>query len=258
VQHSTIEDHEYPVRVAWTGILIDDPGPNGTQPHQDDIVRRIRELLEFLWNERCDAIEREACAIIGVSDLRDYFRRPAGFFHTHLARYSKSRRRAPVYLPLSTDSGSYTIWIYYPRLSEQTLYTCINDYLDPKLADMEKDLDRLRGTSNRDRKTQRNLDELQQLQSELRSMRERLLKIAALPYKPNLNDGVLISAAPLWQFFRHTAWRSGLKKCWEELSEKKYEWANLAFAIWPQRVREAAKKDKSLAIAHGLESLYEE
>lgn len=255
VQRITIEDHEYPVRVAWTGILVDDPGPNATQPHQDDIVRRVRELLTFLWDKRSHAIEREACEILGVSDLRDYYRKPGGFFDTHLTRYSKSRRRAPIYLPISTDSGSYTIWIYYPRLSEQTLYSCINDYLDPKLADLEKDIDRLRGLESRDRKAQRNLDDLLDLQVELKTMRDRLLKVGALPYKPNLNDGVLITASPLWQFFRHAAWRSGLKKCWEELNEKEYEWANMAYAIWPDRVREACKRERSIAIAHGLDDV---
>ena len=98
--------------------LVDDPGFNGDRPHRDDIVRRVREVFDLLWKDKSHEIEQEACDILGVSDLRDYFRRPAGFFQDHLKRYSKSRRKAPIYWPLSTASGSYTIWLYYHRLNQ--------------------------------------------------------------------------------------------------------------------------------------------
>jgi hypothetical protein len=252
----TIPDADYPLQVAWGGILVDDLGPDAPQPHPDDVVRRARAVLELLWPENSHAIEQEICGVRGVSDLRDYFRKPSGFFHDHLTCHTKSRRKAPLYLPLSTDSGNYSIWLYYPRLSEQTLYTCVNDYLDPKLSDIEKDLDRFRGVTSPNRKSQKFVDDLRDLQKELQVMRERLLKVAALPYKPNLNDGVVITCAPLWQFFRHAAWRNQLKGTWEELVAGEYEWAHLAYAIWPERVRKVCKKDKSIAIAHGLEELY--
>ena len=42
----------------------------------------------------------------------------------------------------------------------------------------------------------------------------------------------------------------------EKIEEGKYDWAHLAFSIWPDRVREKCKHDKSLAIAHDLEHIY--
>ncbi|MDO9585677.1 MAG: hypothetical protein Q7I93_04230, partial [Syntrophales bacterium] len=42
------------------------------------------------------------------------------------------------------------------------------------------------------------------------------------------------------------------KKYWEELQKGKYDWAHLAMKYWPDRVKEKCRKDKSLAIAHGL------
>jgi hypothetical protein len=137
------------------------------------------------------------------------------------------------------------------------LYTCVNDYIDPKLRDIEKDLGRFRGGVSLDRKTQKQIDDLTEVERDLRAMRARLLDIAALSYKPDQNDGVLITAAPLWKCFRNRPWQGTLKKCWAGLNEGKYDWAHLAYAIWPDRVREACKKDKSIAIAHGLETLYE-
>jgi hypothetical protein len=46
-----------------------------------------------------------------------------------------------------------------------------------------------------------------------------------------------------------------LKDTWTKLQKGDYDWAHLAHAYWPDRVREKCKTDKSLAIAHDLEHL---
>ena len=48
-----------------------------------------------------------------------------------------------------------------------------------------------------------------------------------------------------------------LKETWEKLERGDYDWAHLAMTYWPDRVREKCRTDKSLAIAHELEDLYE-
>jgi hypothetical protein len=258
VRETTISDSEYPIHLNWDGILVDDPGFNGTAPNKDDVVRRLREVLGFLWNDKAHDIEQQACDILEVNELRDYFRKPGGFFSDHLKRYSKSRRKAPIYWPLSTDSGRYTLWIYYQRLTDQTLFICVNDYLDPKIAEIERDLDRLNRSEQINSRAREQRDDLLDLQTELKSMRSQLLDIARLPYKPNLNDGVLINAAPLRPLFRYKPWQVELKKCWEDLKRGEYDWSHMAYNIWPDRIRQVCRKDKSIAIAHGLEDLYEE
>jgi hypothetical protein len=262
VKNPTISDDEYPIRISWDGILVDDPGFNGGQPHRDDIVRRVREVLELLWGNRAQAIEEEACEILGVSELREYFRKPSGFFQDHLKRYSKSRRKAPIYWPLSTASGSYTVWLYYHRLNDQTLFAAVNKYIDPKIAEVQRATSRLeseiaegagRGAASlRDR-----LNEGRALLGELQELREELLRVADLPYKPNLNDGVIITAAPLHRLFRLRSWAKDTKSCWEKLERGDYDWAHLAYTLWPERVKEVCRRDRSIAIAHGLEDLCE-
>ena len=198
VAQSTVTAEEYPIPISWNGILVDDPGFDDAQAHQDDIVRRMRFALEALWKDRAHTVEQDACRILEFSNLREYFRKPTGFFQDHLARYTKSKRKAPIYWPLSTESGKYTIWIYYPRLTDQTLFLCVNEYIDPKLLDIQGDLDRLKVAGSTDRKLRQQVDDLVDLQSELKALRGRLLEIAQLPYRPRQDDGVLISAAPLW------------------------------------------------------------
>ena len=258
----SIPDAEYPLRVSWDGIIVDDFGFNGAQPHRDDIVRRVREVLDLLLKDKAHRIEQDACELLGIKELRDYFRRPAGFFQDHLKRYSKSRRKAPIYWPLSTASGSYTIWIYYHRLTDQTLYAAVNKYVEPKIAEveratvrMEKELESASGreaTKLRDR-----LSEGRTLASELRDLRQELLRIAALPYKPNLNDGVIINAAPFHKLFGLRSWAKDTQNVWTKLEKGGYEWAHLSYTLWSDRVKEVCREDRSIAIAHRLEQLCE-
>ena len=263
VKQATIKDSEYPIQVCWDGILVDDPGLDGNQPHRDDIVLRVREALEVVWKDRAHEVEQEACKILGVPTLRDYFRKPSRFFDDHLKRYSQSRRKAPIYWPLSTASGAYTVWVYYHRLTEDTLYRLVSDYVSPKISEVEDRITQReaehRSAQGRDAaRLAKELSELTSLLQELNELRDELLRVAHLPYRPNLNDGVQITAAPLWRLFRLPRWRSELERTWQALERGDYDWAHLAYAIWPERVRETCRRDRSIAIAHGLEELYEE
>lgn len=219
------------------GILLDDPG------HPHDLARLVEEVLA-----RVDAPV--------PSDVRRWMQRD--FFAFHLQRYSKSRRKAPIYWPLATQSGSYTLWVYYPSLTSQTLYTAINDFVEPKLKQVDADVAALRNKgSARTRDDEKQFETLQTFELELIELRDTLLKLAPT-YKPNHDDGVQIAAAPLWSLFRHKPWQKVLKETWAKLEKGDYEWAHLAMNYWPERVREKCKTDKSLAIAHGLKDLYVE
>ena len=236
---------DYPLRISWPGILVDD------ENHPEDIVARVREAIEVIGKGRAEAIEQEACGILGVKTLRDYFRRPAAFFADHLKRYSKSRRQAPIYWPLSTKSGSYTLWLYYHRLTDQTLHRCLADFLEPKIRTVQSELDALLEVG----KGGTRAGELREFLDELHDLRDEIARVIKLPWKPNLNDGVLITASPLWPLFRLPKWQKDLKACWEKLSKGDYDWAHLAYTIWPQRVEKACETDRSIAIAHNREDL---
>lgn len=219
-----------------SGILVDDQG------HPHDLPRLIEEVLTRVQTDV-------------PADVRRWLQRD--FFPLHLKQYSKSRRKAPVYWPLSTTSGSYTLWLYYPSLTSQTLYTAVNDFVEPKLKQVSRDAATLRDKgAARIRDDEKAFEALQALELELIELRDALLGIAPT-YRPNHDDGVQITAAPLWPLFRHKPWQKVLKDTWAKLEKGDYDWAHLAMSYWPDRVREKCKTDKSLAIAHDLKDLYE-
>jgi hypothetical protein len=253
---STAPD-EYPIEIQWDGILVDDAGIDSNHPKSNDIVRRIQEVWRTLHGDNAENTEQQICQILKLDDLRNYFRGACPFFERHQKAYRKGGRDAPIYWPLATRSGAYTLWIYYPRLTDQTLYTAEDKYVSPKINEIQRRIvqidEKLNETSGREATDLRDEREsCKSLLSELEAFRDELLRIAALPYQPNLNDGVMICAAPLWELIAHNAWSKKLKTCWKALSDGEYEWAHLAFSIWPDRIRTAAEDDLSIAIAHGL------
>lgn len=210
----------------------------------------FEDLFDSLLNERFDGLTIKGLFdYLSVKNLTDF---SSKFFDYHLGEYSKSRRQAPIYWPLQTPSGSYTLWVYYHRLNEQTLYTCVNDFVEPKLEQVDQDLNSLRSKSARSSQEEKELEKLSDLASELRDFRDELLRLAKF-WKPNLNDGVQITAAPLWKLFQHKAWQKKLKETWENLEKGDYDWAHLACSIWPERVLRKCHQDRSLAIAHDVE-----
>lgn len=219
------------------GVLVDDQG------HPYNLTYLIEEVLGRI-------------NLPVPNNVRRWLQRD--FFAFHLQRYSKSRRKAPIYWPLSTASGSYTLWLYYPSLTSQTLYTTINDFVEPKLKQIGAEVTALRNKgSARSRDDEKQFESLQALELELIELRDTLLRLAPT-YMPDHDDGVQISAAPLWPLFRHKPWQKVLKDTWAKLESGDFDWARLAMAYWPERVREKCKTDKSLAIAHDLEDLYVE
>ena len=220
---------------AHSGILLDDQG------HPNDLAHLIEEALAHIKAPV-------------PADVRRWLQRD--FFPLHLKQYSKSRRKAPIYWPLSTSSGSYTLWLYYPSLTAQTLFIAVNDFIEPKLKQVEQDVSSLRAKgSARSRDEEKNFEAFQALELELIELRDTLLQIAPT-YRPNHDDGVQITGAPLWQLFRHKPWQTILKDTWAKLEKGDYDWAQQAMNYWPDRVRKKCKTDKSLAVAHGLDDLY--
>ncbi len=240
----------YPIDIAWDGILVDDP------EHPLDIERRVHDALAVIWGDRAGAIQQEACELLGVPTLREWFRRPAGFFADHLKRYSKSRRQAPIYWPLSIPDGRYTVWLYYHRFSKDTLYRALEqvqeklDYEERKRSRLTADAGGNPGAAERAA-----LADQESFVTGLRVLREELTRVAPL-WSPDLNDGVILNYGPLWRMIGHTPWQKAVKAKWDELVAGKYDWAHLAMHLWPERVVPKCATDRSLAIAHGLEEVF--
>jgi hypothetical protein len=217
----------YPLCLDSDGMLVDD------EVHTDDIVMWTRNVFEFLWPHEAQSREREACELLEVRELRDYFRKPGagGFWTDHVKRYSKSRRKAPIYWYLRSAKGNYGIWLYYHRLDKDVLFKALLNYVEPKLRLEENNLAQLKhrrdavGTTGREGKqVEKDLDKHESFLSEIYDFRDKLKRAADLNLEPDLNDGIVLNIAPLWEL---VPWKEA-EKYWKELLDGKYEWSSIA------------------------------
>lgn len=241
----------YPIPFPIDGILVDDPG------HDRDILARIHQVFTVLFASDADDRLAEAVSILDPSaqTLRPWLRRT--FFEEHIQRYSKSRRKAPIYWRLGTPSGSYSVWIYIHRFNKDTLHRVLNDHVAPKLRYESSKLATLQSEAGPSpAPSQRKaLADQEALVDELHALRAELDRVAPL-WDPDLDDGVVINASFLHRLFAHTrAWQKECESHWQKLQKGEYDWAHLAMRLWPERVVPKCADDRSLAIAHGLEDV---
>lgn len=236
----SLKDNEqdgYPLEIPQDGII-----------KGSDMVALIRKAMEYIWGDKADDIEYELCQLIGTDSLTDYLEDPNGFFAYHFMRYTKSRRKAPIYWPLSSEDESETWWVYYPKLDERTLPNLVLKLTD-EITILRADLQRTADKAKASRLNNEMLD--------LQAMSDELRRLQALPYKPNQDDGVPVTAAPLYTLFKNKKWRAVCEDNWKLLGKGDYDWSHLAYAIYPARIRQKAKKDWCMALTHGLEELCE-
>ena len=214
----------------------------------NNLTDQVREAMSYLWDEHAADIEAEMTKLLGVDSLRDWFDSPNGFFDYHFMRYTKSRRKAPIYWPISTESGEIFCWIYYPTLNADTLKRVT--------LMIDEEIERLRSRLNQTSDTVV-ANRLNQKIDAMVNMKKEITNVIALPYVPNHDDGVPVTAAPLRNLFANRKWQKECEENWKKLSSGEYDWSHLAFSIRPAEVRNKARKDWCMALTHGLEEICE-
>ena len=209
----------YPIELPGDPILVDDPG------HKWDLATRVREASSavFQGHDELDA----AIAAVGSPDLRAYL--ATGFFGHHLAQYSQSRRKAPIYWKLGISSGAWSLWLYYPDLTRNSLFAIWRAAQDKlrRTESIARDLQERGAGGTADRASRERLENLELLADELRSFAEGAEFVAESGWEPDLNDGAVLCAAPLEPLIAAQSWRQEAARRAGELKKGKYPWASV-------------------------------
>ena len=251
-QPASIAPAEYPLDLPSDGILVDEPG------HELDMIGRIRRVFDLIFAADTDVRWNEASAALDPvgHDLRTWLRRAA--FARHLKTHSKSRRKAPLYWPLSIPSGQFTVWLYAHRVTPDTVFAIRDRVVTPaaEVAALKLARATSAGGPTPSAAQRRDMDILDTQAAELRTLREQLTNLAPL-LRPLFDDGIVIWSSVLWPLFTsHVAWQKELRTTWMDVANRSYDWAHLAMRCWPQDVIPKCQTDRSLAIAHNLESVF--
>jgi hypothetical protein len=175
----------------------------------------------------------------------------------HARRYSKGRRRAPLYTWFGTTSGAFGVFLLTPAATADTLFILRNDILAPRLVRAERAAESARKTVGETgtAAARSALADAETLVAELRAFASELDRVIPL-WAPNVDDGVVVNVAPFFRLIPHRESRAKAEATWRELCEGDLDWSRLAMRFWPERVVPKCAKDRSLAIAHGLEDVF--
>jgi len=235
--------------------LID---PDGIMPceegHPQDLASRVFACLEqMLGVTEAIASVRAAFEIDGepVKALRGWLDRFTGppdnsFWKYHHQLY----RKRPIYWPFQSPEQEFTVWVFQEKVGPNTLHT-VKQLSEEQLNLTERRIADLR-LAPTSKAVERELQKLLTKSDDLREFSKRLQAHIEAGYISCIDDGVVLNAAPLHDLF--PSW-TDTKKAWLELETGKYDWAHQAMRYWPDRVTDACRTNRSLAIAHGLEHL---
>ncbi len=222
--------------------------------HSLDLTARVQQALALMWGE---AGAQAIIAAVG-GDLARYLERT--FWRDHLQTY----RHRPIYWLLQSPRRTLTVYLYHEKVTRDTLFVVKTEVLEPTRRLLQARLQEQEAlaaaaTGRARQRARKEAEALQAALNDLAAFAEALERVLQRDYEPDLDDGVLINLAPLyelvpWPRRKTVAGRrmSELEATWRALEAGEYDWAHMAMRYWPDRVREKARRDKSLAIAHGL------
>ena len=217
----------YPIEVVWDGIIPDDPG------HPHDVVNLICQCQEVIVGNATETTNSYLAELLGQPDLRSYFRSLGkdGFWDDHLTRYSKGRRKAPIYWLLQSSKKNYNLWLYYHRLDRDLLFKALMNYVEPKIRLEHSRLETIRAwrtaageTGKEAKQLAKETERQEDFLSELQDFEDKLRRAANLHLEPDLNDGVVLNIAPLHEL---VPWKAA-KSYWDELLKGEYEWSSIS------------------------------
>lgn len=240
------------------GILVSDAN------HERDIILRVWKALVLMLGEAKAKETIVAAFGDGLPEevLRAWFDRFTGqaadsFWRRHVQLY----RKRPVYWPFQSPNKLFTVWVFHERMTKDTLFHIRSDIIAPKLRWLDSRIKELKAKGENAegrerRRVEQALAEMDEMHADLKKFSENIKRVADEGYAPHIDDGVLINMTPLWELV--PSWQTELKKAWEKLESGEFDWAQQAMEYWPDRVKEKCKSNKSYAIAHNMEGLYEE
>jgi hypothetical protein len=230
--------------------------------HPDDLARRILDILRTIYgDEEAERIVRTATG--SAAPLREavesYLLGP--FWRDHVKRY----RKRPIYWLIQSPKKSYSLYLFHERATADTLPMIRgNRYLGGRLNRLRQEQSALAetiakgnlGARKRAGLIAEEIEELEEFDRRLEAVTrvpvtDKYGRPVTVRWEPELDDGVLINAAPLHELL--PSWREvNPKNAWQALEAGAYDWSKTAMRYWPQRVLAKCKENKSFAIAHGL------
>nr|WP_303648835.1 BREX-1 system adenine-specific DNA-methyltransferase PglX [Haloarchaeobius litoreus] len=138
----------------------------GSGQSVDQLVNKSLQILFNNPDEEADRL-RESLGRDPVDWLRNrYFR-----YH-HVDEYKRRGQRNPIYWQLQSSNGAFSCFIYYHGIDENTLPKLRGQYLDPRIDELENELETLNAQTSGENPDKELLNRKEEVQNDLEDVRE--------------------------------------------------------------------------------------
>lgn len=169
---------------------------------EEDVLEKIYNcIISFYGAEDAEKILEEIEECLGKT-IDEYFTND--FFQDHINKYYQKPQRRPIYWHICSAKKTFNCFVYYHKLDEDTLYKVKSIYLAKMIERYEEDLKyyneqlikaRIDNDKNKEKDFKSKCSDLEEKLEDLNILDKNIMDI--LPYKPDLDKGVLYNIIPL-------------------------------------------------------------
>ncbi|KAB7513523.1 BREX-1 system adenine-specific DNA-methyltransferase PglX [Halosegnis rubeus] len=114
--------------------------------------------------------ERELESALGDRPINWF--RERFFRHHHVDEYKPRGERSPIYWQLESPNGGFSCFVYYHEIDENTLPKLRGQYLDPRIGELENELETLNAQTSGDNPDKELLNRKEDVQNDLDDIRK--------------------------------------------------------------------------------------
>jgi len=150
------------------------------------------KAIDELFQEP-ERAERELESALGDRPINWF--RERFFRHHHVDEYKPRGERSPIYWQLESPNGGFSCFVYYHEIDENTLPKLRGQYLDPRIEELENELETLNAQTSGDNPDKELLNRKEDVQNDLDDIREFRKTIDEM-----IDDGVTVDVEKgIWE-----------------------------------------------------------
>ncbi len=156
------------------------------------VTNLFSEALDELFQdtERAQRSFESALGDHPINWLRENF-----FRYHHVDEYKPRGERSPIYWQLESPNGGFSCFIYYHEIDENTLPKLRGQYLDPRIGELENELETLNAQTSGENPDKELLNRKEEVQNDLEDIREFRETIDEM-----IDDGVTVDVEKgIWE-----------------------------------------------------------
>jgi hypothetical protein len=168
------------------GIIMFEEGPDA------GITGGIQDCIKATFGNP-DSVVSEMAAILGKG-IREWLR-DSFFRYHHCTEYRRRGQRIPIYWQLESPNGAFSCYVYYHYINENTLPKLRGQHLDPRIGELENELETLNAQTNGDNPDKELLNRKEEVQNNLDDIRQFRATIDEM-----IDDGVTVDVEKgIWE-----------------------------------------------------------